>query len=178
MASPVALLLNSDPRLSTLLLLCELLQQHITSAEQSLLRASISSPMYGLLQSVRAVMDDLHLTPTPIACHVVDKVVKACEAVALMVSPVVCSSSPEGFLPETDRRGTGELDPGLCCLAVGAGNAQSLLLCCWHSMKEIALLLGDIVGDFPVISEGAQCGILSSEQVCCSLLLDHMVHSM
>ena len=30
-------------------------------------------------------------------------------------------------------------------ITIGVPTAQSLLLCCWHSMKEISLLFGEIV---------------------------------
>ena len=158
---------EEDPCLSTLILLSELLRHHIVSAEQNLVQASVSAPIYGTLQSIRTVMKGLHLTPTPPVCDVVCDLVKTCEKIALIVSPVVCSSSPEGFLPATNtEKGTSDLESQLSSSNITSGNAQSLLLCCWHSMKEIALLLGYLVGNLPVISKGKQDGIISSEQVC------------
>lgn len=47
------------------------------------------------------------------------------------------------------------------------GNAQSLLLCCWHCMKEISLLLGYIV-ETASLGEGQ---ILSIEEVCKTIVL-------
>ena len=46
------------------------------------------------------------------------------------------------------------------------GNAQSLLLCCWHSMKEISLLLGYLVEHAPLETDQAESGVLTLEQVC------------
>ena len=44
-----------------------------------------------------------------------------------------------------------------------SGNAQSLLLCCWHCMKEISLLLGHIV--MMASAEGASADLLDVEEV-------------
>lgn len=48
------------------------------------------------------------------------------------------------------------------------GNAQSLLLCCWHSMKEISLLFGYLAEHAPVEVDQAESGVLTLEQVCCA----------
>ena len=48
------------------------------------------------------------------------------------------------------------------------GNAQSLLLCCWHSMKEISLLFGYLAEYAPVEVDQAESGVLTLEQVCCT----------
>lgn len=45
------------------------------------------------------------------------------------------------------------------------GNAQSLLLCCWHSMKEISLTLGYMVEHVPVQEDHEETGVLTLEQV-------------
>jgi len=44
-------------------------------------------------------------------------------------------------------------------------NAQSLVICCWHCMKEISFLLGDIVGKTPLIIETGSVGLITTEQV-------------
>lgn len=97
-----------------------------------------------------------------------DKVVTLCSELAKLVSPVVCSSSPEGFLPDStearDKEGAGLAVP-LEPAASKTGTAQSLLLCCWHVMKEIALLLGYLVGCAPVISGIHGDGVLTHTQV-------------
>ena len=46
------------------------------------------------------------------------------------------------------------------------GNAQSLLLCCWHSMKEISLTLGNMAEHVPVQEDHGETGVLTLEQVC------------
>lgn len=161
------------PFFIALTLLCKLLNQHISEAKKDLVGSSMSSPMYGVIQSIRAAYEYLG---TAAATYTRDcrhhrpamaTVVSICHDVAELVSPVVCTSSPEGFLP--DR---GEKEPYLTkdspSPAASQGNAQSLLLCCWHSMKEIALLLGYLTEYAPVISNATsveQEGVITHGQV-------------
>ena len=148
----------------------------------------MEAPMYGLIQSIRVAIQ--------VSCSlggvcnedyrtVVSGVVAACQRVARIVSPVVCSSSPEGFLPQerskSDAGGLINRASTPATLSVqdevssgydvesfqtSSGNAQSLLLCCWHSMKEISLLLGDLVEQAPPLKEdGSSSPLLSQDQV-------------
>lgn len=161
-------------------LLCKLLNQHISEAKKDLIQSSMSSPMYGVIQSIRAAYECMGTAATATYAQdyqhhreAMTTVVSICHDVAELVSPVVCSSSPEGFLPDAE----GQAEP---CLmedspspAVSHGNAQSLLLCCWHSMKEIALLLGYLTEYAPVISDTAsteQNGVITHDQVSNRLL--------
>ena len=170
------------PLISTLLLLCQLLKDHTASAREDLVRASIYTPMYGVIQSIRTVVETFHWKPTPAAREVVRGLLEVSVQVSHIVSPVVCSSSPEGFLPdksesETDKVGLAETSQmsvaetdkeGVAVegRTASSGTAQSLLLCCWHSMKEISLLLGYLAGELPVISEANKDGgLLSEDQV-------------
>lgn len=138
---------------------------HVNSARTNLIKASITAPMYGVLQSIRTVAEILQLKPTLAVREVVKTVISTCVQVSKVVSPVVCSSSPEGFLPDgSPRTGDfGENDALSETAAIDCGSAQSLLLCCWHSMKEISLLLGYLAGELSVGCEDK--GILSHNQV-------------
>lgn len=108
--------------------------------------------MYGVLQSIRAVLETKATTPSSAENWgpVLGRLIELCLCLSELVSPVVCSSSPEGFLPEGEGRGVGmsaEIDSS------SVGSAQSLLLCCWHTMKEVSLLLGHLVEHFNVVSQ-------------------------
>ena len=150
--------------------------------------------MYGVIQSIRAAYESAGAASFAEDSHhhreAMVAVISICDDVASLVSPVVCSSSPEGFLPEVEPfLKEDQLSQEICetpqsaslgntrVVSVGnaesvllwnaesapkengqsarqlQGNAQSLLLCCWHSMKEIALLLGYLTENAPVISE-------------------------
>ena len=158
------------PLITTLRLLCQLLRTHLALARQDLVRASIDTPMYGVLQSTRTVVETIHWKPTPAAHKVVMEMVEISVQVSQVVSPIVCSSSPEGFLPDREEAGSSETS-GVDVTktkdsSTSSGTAQSLLLCCWHSMKEISLLLGYLVGETPAISEpGGGEGLLTEDQV-------------
>ena len=165
---------EKPPFFIALNLLCKLLNQHISEAKKDLVKSSMSSPMYGVIQSIRAAYECMETAATTYTrdcqhhCEAMATVVSICRDVAELVSPVVCTSSPEGFLPDTE----GEKEPYLVedspSPAASQGNAQSLLLCCWHSMKEIALLLGYLTEHAPVISNATsteQKGVITHSQV-------------
>lgn len=152
--------------------LCKLLNQHVSEAKKDLVKSSLSHPMYGIIQSIRAAYECVGIASfvQECQCHreAMVAVVGICESIAELVSPVVCSSSPEGFLPDDaeDEPSLKEEEPSSL---VSQGSAQSLLLCCWHSMKEIALLLGYLTEYAPVVSESStsteQKGVITHGQV-------------
>lgn len=165
---------GKPPFFIVLNLLCKLLNQHISEAKKDLVKSSMSSPMYGVIQSIRAAYECMGTAPATYTRDCQDHreamatVVSICHDIAELVSPVVCTSSPEGFLPTTE----GEKEPYLIedspSAAASQGNAQSLLLCCWHSMKEIALLLGYLTEYAPVISDATSAehkGVITHGQV-------------
>ena len=85
-------------------------------------------------------------------------------SIAELVTPVVCNSSPEGCLPDQAIIALGNINIDL--ESSSGANAQSLVICCWHCMKEVSLLLGDIVEKAPLIlAESELSGLISTEQV-------------
>ena len=85
-------------------------------------------------------------------------------SVAELVTPVVCNSSPEGCLPDQAIIALGKINIDL--ESSSGANPQSLVVCCWHCMKEVSLLLGDIVEKAPLIlAESEFSGLISTEQV-------------
>jgi hypothetical protein len=42
---------------------------------------------------------------------------------------------------------------------------EYLIVCCWRSVKEISLLLGQLTSDLPIVSAGTHQGLLTYEQV-------------
>lgn len=204
------------PFFKALDLLCQLLRQHISEAKKDLVKSSMSSPVYGIIQSIRAAYECVGAVTfahdSRYHREAMVTVISICDDIARLVSPVVCSSSPEGFLPEAegepyleeDQSSSGNAQSGSAESAQGEGaqsaththenatserrkdysleflgssqsvpqrsqgNAQSLLLCCWHSMKEIALLLGYLTEYAPVVSDSTstdQKGVITHGQV-------------
>ena len=165
--------------------------------------------MYGVIQSVRAAYESLGAESYVQDClhhrEAVAAVMAVCADVAKIASPVVCSSSPEGFLPDGEedfclmedhrlesslgsvqsgdsqsesqedivkiQTVKGGMESALLKSAESSkqGSAQSLLLCCWHSMKEIALLFGHLTEYAPVINESTtgveEKGVITHAQV-------------
>ena len=128
----------------------------------------MKAPMYGVVQSMRSVLEHgLSQQDCPDfkqhSCDIVHRIVVQCRELSETVTSVVCSSSPEGFFPDSKSfPEPGGVDGGGC-----GGNAQSLLLCCWHTMKEVSLLLGILVENF---SEPSSAGdeslpVLGADQV-------------
>ena len=127
------------------------------------------APIYGVLQSIRTLLElDWVSSTAPsgqIWSPVLRELVEACRRVSEVVSPVVCSSSPEGFLLDATPPDGMSSEPEVVTESSSSvGNAQSLLLCCWHSMKEVSLLLGYIVDRFGSVVE-AGVPLLALEQV-------------
>lgn len=248
---------------ATVNLLCALLHEHITTAEANLVKASMMAPMYGVVQSIRAVLEmrDTASNVGEIWGPVFGRLVELCRHLSELVSPVVCSSSPEGFLPEGDEgsgvaakahsleafgmtgdtlsKGGGESEtlavhgssaesgesdltdvvhsssvgaggpevaseihsssvgsavsgaptmvhnsstggrdevdhissvvdgvPAVHSSVAATGSAQSLLLCCWHTMKEVSLLLGHLVEHSRIaVGAGVTKELLTHQQV-------------
>lgn len=172
---------EAPPPYSTLGLLCLLLRQHISRAKTDLMSASMTTPMYGVLQSIRALLelDWVRSASGKRWGPVLGELIEICQRLSEVVSPVVCSSSPEGFLLEgapDDGLTEGALDEGSLTKGTEVGNlsegsAQSLLLCCWHTMKEVSLLLSHLVQTFGAVMESG-VPILTHNQVC---LISHKV---
>lgn len=133
----------------------------------------MAAPMYGVLQSIRAILE-LKWVASVDACddswtRTLGQLVEICKCLSELVSPVVCSSSPEGFLPEALLASTSGLmaaktDGPSSSSSSSSGNAQSLLLCCWHTMKEVSLLLGHLVENFTEVVDQTP-PLLTHEQV-------------
>lgn len=146
--------LPEDPQaISTLKLLCQMLDRHIVLARTDLATASMGAPMYGVVQSMRSVVeqglsDSNSENFKRDLCCVASRVVLLCKCLSEIVSPVVCSSSPEGFFPDTVATCQETVTAAAGGPPSASGNAQSLLLCCWHTMKEVSLLLGLLVESF------------------------------
>ena len=167
--------LVEDPHsISTLKLLCQMLDSHIILARTDLSTASMSAPMYGLVQSMRSVIEQGLSDANSVSFkhnlhHVTGRMVLLCKSLSDIVSPIVCSSSPEGFFPDVvaPHQGTVAAAAAAGGRPLAPGNAQSLLLCCWHTMKEISLLLGVLVENFCHVGVLEGVGVvLSDDDVC------------
>ena len=88
------------------------------------------------------------------------EIIELCCEVAELSSPVVCNSSPEGFLPGSEVNVTSSSTK----VTVSGASAQSLLLCCWHAMKETSLLMGLVI-EWAPIGDSSTGSLLTRNQV-------------
>ncbi|XP_049726402.1 thyroid adenoma-associated protein isoform X2 [Elephas maximus indicus] len=194
--------------------LLENLEEEISQAENSLLQAAASCPMYGRVHCVTGALQKLPLNSLQLVSEwrpVVEKLLVLSYRLSAVVSPVIQSSSPEGLIPmDTDSESASRLQmilneiqprdtnyyfsdvkivkerdsfdledlnasmPNTDTSAEIKGKgektcdvtAQMVLVCCWRSMKEVALLLGTLCQLLPMRSvPESYGGLLTVEQV-------------
>ncbi|XP_044781795.1 thyroid adenoma-associated protein isoform X7 [Bubalus bubalis] len=195
--------------------LLENLEEEVSRAENSLLQAAASFPMYGRVHCITGALQKLPLNSLQLVSEwrpVVEKLLVTSYRVSAVVSPVIQSSSPEGLIPnDTDAESASRLHrilneiqprdtndyfsqakilkecgsfdleesksnsvPNIDTSAEIKGKegktcdvtAQMLLVCCWRSMKEVALLLGSLCQLLPMRSvPESPDGLLTVEQV-------------
>nr|XP_044993503.1 thyroid adenoma-associated protein isoform X2 [Jaculus jaculus] len=194
--------------------LIENLEDEISQAENSLLQAAASFPMYGRVHCVTEAFRKLPLNHLQLVSEwraVVEKLLLLSYRLSAVVSPVIQSSSPEGLIPmDTDSESASrlqvilseiqprdtndyfnqaktvkecdvfdleDLSASVSSIETSAETkskggktcdvtAQMVLVCCWRSMKEVALLLGTVCQLLPMRSV-PECsdGLLTVGQV-------------
>uniref|UniRef100_A0A8C2UVG2 tRNA (32-2'-O)-methyltransferase regulator THADA n=1 Tax=Chinchilla lanigera TaxID=34839 RepID=A0A8C2UVG2_CHILA len=194
--------------------LIENLEEDVSQAENSLLQAAASFPMYGRVHCITGALQKLPLDSLQLVSEwtaVVEKLLLMSYRISAVVAPVIQSSSPEGLIPmDTDSESASRLqvilneiqprdtndyfnqakilkecdsfdleDLNVCVSNIDTFadirgkegktcdvTAQMVLVCCWRSMKEVALLLGtlcQLLRMQPVPESSA--GLLTVEQV-------------
>nr|XP_042902265.1 thyroid adenoma-associated protein homolog [Parasteatoda tepidariorum] len=185
--------------LSTVILLSGELLKQFRIAQENLLDAAAHAPMYGALSCLKTILSQvnyrqiLNIESSILWNSVLCEIVQLGVQIADVVEPVVCDSSPEGYLPvdinsesitqlqSTVRKALssrfstaivqgGRLskevsDVELDIVKTHAVTAQILLLCCWRTHKEISLLFGEMCEKVPIKSENGTIGILGENEV-------------
>ncbi|KAH8265775.1 hypothetical protein KR038_000025, partial [Drosophila bunnanda] len=157
-----------EPRIYRALQWCQKhLREGLTLAQQDLAQAAKLNPLYGLLFASRHLLQQLRLKELarePCWRRYIQELVDLCLEVSRVVLPVVSSASPEGHLPETKDQ---ELDQPLLAnvfsrrlpseaLQQVRTTPQMVLLCAWRSIKEVSLILGELVQRAPLEEEQKQ----------------------
>lgn len=194
--------------------LLENLEEEVCQAENSLLQAAASFPMYGRVHCITRALQKLPLNSLQLVSEwrrVVQKLLLMSYRLSAVVAPIIQSSSPEGLIPmDTDSESASRLQmilneiqprdtndyfnqakilkehdsfdledlnanvPNIDTSAEIKGKdgktcdvtAQMVLVCCWRSMKEVALLLGTLCQLLPMQSmPESPDGLLTVEQV-------------
>ncbi|XP_046339064.2 thyroid adenoma-associated protein homolog [Haliotis rufescens] len=168
------------PELMLLTILLLSLRDQTAVARKSLIVAAANRPMYPTMHCIRHILSDVDLRNIPDNIlphwrHFMEELMEACLGLARVVSPVVQDSSPEGNVPTEAIMG-----PGLNVDAVVQSEEEKKLLleaaesekmvtlmpeylvvCCWRSIKEVSLILGQICLEATV----GNSGFLSSQQI-------------
>lgn len=132
----------------------------LATAEKSLRVASSSNPMYGLTLGIRHLISKLDLKLLIASKpwqELFGRLLVLCKRLTSVVAPVVNNSSPEGiFLDE-------EILEYDLVESAAQPSPQILLLCCWRTIKEVSLFLGDISLRAPILNDGI--GLISVMQM-------------
>ncbi|XP_070182085.1 tRNA (32-2'-O)-methyltransferase regulator THADA-like [Littorina saxatilis] len=167
---------NTSPHLQLLHALLVVLVDQISVAQTSLILAAANRPIYPTLHCVRYILDGLDFrtleeSQKPLWSKSMDCLLQLCLLVAKIVSPVVQNSSPEGNVPEEAVLGPGlKFDLGLMAEVEESRQTVSLMpeyliVCCWRSIKEVSLLLGQLSQNVPITRPGLSQGLFSLQQV-------------
>ncbi|ESO99953.1 hypothetical protein LOTGIDRAFT_112768, partial [Lottia gigantea] len=177
---------SSEPHsnyLQFVLLLLLSLQDQTEFAKKGLVLAAANRPIYPTIHCIRYILGDIKLKSCSNSSswkHCFKNLVKVCLEVAEIVSPVVQDSSPEGNVPAEAIRGPGlnfdaiaqtDEDRDLMLEAEKSEKTVTLMpeylvVCCWRSIKEVSLLLGEICLKVSIENEiHNEQGLLSFDQI-------------
>lgn len=156
-----------SPESFLMLTWCEkLLLDGLDLAEKSLIVASSTNPLYGLVLNIRHLMSRLDLK-TLGNCQLwrdyFGRLIILCKRLTEVVAPVVNNNSPEGILPNEEIEGIDAATREEWMRIAEQTTPQIILLCSWRTIKEVSLLLGDVCLRVPLINDGV--GLLSVEQI-------------
>ncbi|XP_017474797.1 PREDICTED: thyroid adenoma-associated protein homolog isoform X1 [Rhagoletis zephyria] len=157
-------------------------------AKESLLQAAKLNPLYGILFTVKHFL--MRLDFKTLAQEIPWRIVIAelivlCKELTTVVAPVVNSSSPEGHLPNDFSKLPPEYGEelivdekdGANCKILSSKLAkidlsnikttpQMVLLCAWRTVKEVSLILGEIVLRSPLqLSKLTEQFLITKEQL-------------
>ncbi|KAI5606893.1 thyroid adenoma-associated protein [Silurus asotus] len=177
-ASEVSILEKNT--LAVVLFLMTCLKAEVAQAETSLLVAAASCPLYGRVHCITAALQQLNTGMSDVVSPVVQS--SSPEGLIPMDTDTEPSSGLQKILQEIQPRDTNdfftsarELDVSseeqLCTpQATNEGSeqyrvtAQMVLVCCWRSMKEVSMLLGELCQSMPLHTHTNK-GLITEEQV-------------
>lgn len=159
---------------------CEkLLAAGLAKAKVSLLHTARYNALYGLLLTIRSLLKRIDFANVSNETErdnwraFFHRIIPMCKELTDVAAPVVNSSAPEGHLPNDLNDVShylsiiGDETMGSCD---GSGaqvkvTAQMILLCAWRTVRESALLLGEIAQYIPIWSPSTPNGLITVEQL-------------
>ncbi len=119
------------------------LDNEVKQAKINLFQAAKNGPMYGCLSGINALLSiiqgDKYENEEEINQwrNLFAHLIEISLEIALLSSPIVSSSSPEGMMPMELTDISERVEDETCN---GQVTSQMLLVCCWRTIKEISLL--------------------------------------
>ncbi|XP_017869820.1 PREDICTED: thyroid adenoma-associated protein homolog [Drosophila arizonae] len=146
------------------------LREGAAAAESDLTEAAQTNPLYGLLFASRHLLLQLELKPLAedqLWFEYIEDLLNICVTITNIMLPIVGSDSPEGMVPGSQKPTAKPIsDPDTQAeLDTLSLLPQMVLLSAWRSIKEIALIMGDLVQRAPLQQERKHNYLLSQEQV-------------
>ncbi|KAJ6646380.1 Thyroid adenoma-associated protein like [Pseudolycoriella hygida] len=172
--------INFSSYLDAIIWCKQILVDGLKVAQSSLLIAARSNPLYGLVFCIKHLMSRVDLMKT---CdedwrNFIQELIGICKSLTEVVAPIVNNSSPEGHLPndfsdvddilsnETDE--TDAVCSSRClqnenndCLST---TPQMLLLCSWRTVKEVSILLGNLVLNAATVTDSNR-GVITIDEI-------------
>ncbi|XP_068682323.1 tRNA (32-2'-O)-methyltransferase regulator THADA-like isoform X3 [Montipora foliosa] len=158
-----------------LVYLTDLLKSHYSVASRNLSLIGIQAPMHGVLFCLRSIIGSTSLRYVAADKHwqnLISCLVEECLKTANIVAPVITNESPEGLTADGAQEAEEDFieipeqfDDMLQSSAIDAPASQLLLVCCWRTMKEVALLLGELSENAPLQVDEINDGLLTVKQL-------------
>lgn len=136
-------------------ILLKQLSKEVDVAKISILLAASSASMFGTVHCICQLimgLDYAAISADEKWTNLVGKLLQASFNIIKIVSPVVNSSSPEGHLPMDFNAGVQYFQQSTNA-NTNKMTSQRVLLCAWRSVKEVSLLLAEIVSSFVILEE-------------------------
>lgn len=158
------------------LIWCEtILDDGLAVAKKSLLQTARYNALYGLILSIRQLLKRIDFSRITDPKEITnwrsffERLIPKCKELTDVAAPVVNSSAPEGHLPNDLNDISHYLAiPNDDSIAGGSRikvTAQMILLCAWRTVREAALLLGEIALRIPVLTLSNPNGFITVEQL-------------
>lgn len=147
-----------------------LLQAQVEAAKVDLVAVAKTSPLHGLLLTLRYLVSDIGLKKVAGEAsdgwrEVVASVLTCVADVTEIALQVVGDVAPEGYTAAADQfRGVGD-----CCSnpdADAAATGTAIMQCSWHSIKGCSLLAATLLNECPLPQQGeSESALLSVVQI-------------
>lgn len=159
---------------------CEtLLNDGLAKAKESLLQTARYNALYGLILTIRSLLKRIDFANVADEAErekwraFFQRIIPKCKELTDVAAPVVNSSAPEGHLPNdlndvshylsiTSDEKTNNCDEHGVQIKV---TAQMILLCAWRTVRESALLLGEIALHIPILTASNPNGLIQVDQL-------------